>query len=180
MVFGTLVAALLVVGLLGGAMWSGVLPSPVSIPINSGGGVAPPSAVVPPCPPEGAKPVKYSEISANVLNGTDTQMLAARTAAALRSYGVQTGREDNGNLYGGVVQLTTGPTGIAAAYTLAALFTDSQIIVDGRDNDTVDVLLGVGFEGLIDEDDVTLNRKKPIPVPDNCQPVEVASDEGDG
>lgn len=178
-VFGTLVAALLVVGLLGGAMWSGVLPSPVNVPINSGGAEAP-TAVVPPCPPADTKPVKYTEISANVLNGTETQGLAARTAKSLREFGIQTGHEQNGTEYGGVVQLTTGPSGIASAYTLAALFTESQIVLDARDDDTVDVLVGTAYEGLIAADDIELNFKKPIPAPEGCREVETGAAEDDG
>lgn len=179
-VFGTLVAALLVVGLLGGASWSGVLPSPVSVPINSGGAAEAPDPVVPPCPPADTKPVKFSEISVNVLNGTETQGLAARTASSLRGYEIQIGHEQNGTAYGGVAQLTTGPLGVASAYTLAALFTESQIVLDARDDDTVDILLGVGYGGLIAEEDVALNFKKPIPAPEGCREVEISSDEGDG
>lgn len=179
-VFGTLIAALLAVGLLAGAMWSGVLPSPVSVAINDGGAEAPPATVAPPCPPADAKPLPYNEISANVLNGTDTQGLAARTAASLRGYGIQTGREQNGTEYGGVAQLTAGPEGLASAYTLAALFAESQITLDAREDASVDVLLGSAFEELIPEDEVSLNAKKPIPVPENCRPVETSSDEDDG
>lgn len=179
-IFGTLVAALLVVGLVAGAMWSGVLPSPFSVPINSGPPVPTPAAVVPPCPPEGEKPVPYTEISANVLNGTETQGLAAGTAATLRSYGIQTGREQNGQPYTGVVRLTAGPLGVASAYTLAALFSESQIELDAREDATVDVLLGDGFEEVLPVDAVKLDAKEPIPAPADCKPVEPPADEGDG
>lgn len=178
-IFGTLVTVLLVAGLLGGAVWSGVLPSPIDIEINSGAPEATPAPVAPPCPPEGALPVPYSEISANVLNGTETQGLAAGTAATLRSYGIQTGREQNGQRYEGVARLTAGPLGVASAYTLAALFSSAEIVLDAREDATVDVLLGMAFEDVRALEQVELDPEAPIPPPADCRPVETpAEDEG--
>lgn len=178
-IFGTLVTVLLVAGLLGGAVWSGVLPSPIDIEINSGAPEATPAPVAPPCPPEGALPVPYSEISVNVLNGTETQGLAAGTAATLRSYGIQTGREQNGQRYEGVARLTAGPLGVASAYTLAALFSSAEIVLDAREDATVDVLLGLAFEDVLPLEQVELDPEAPIPPPADCRPVETpAEDEG--
>lgn len=178
-IFGTLVTVLLVAGLLGGAVWSGVLPSPIDIEINSGAPEATPAPVAPPCPPEGALPVPYSEISANVLNGTETQGLAAGTAATLRSYGIQTGREQNGQRYEGVARLTAGPLGVASAYTLAALFSSAEIVLDAREDATVDVLLGMTFVDVLPLEQVELDPEAPIPPPADCRPVETpAEDEG--
>ncbi len=178
-IFGTLVTVLLVAGLLGGAVWSGVLPSPIDIEINSGAPEATPAPGAPPCPPEGALPVPYSEISANVLNGTETQGLAAGTAATLRSYGIQTGREQNGQRYEGVARLTAGPLGVASAYTLAALFSSAEIVLDAREDATVDVLLGMAFEDVLPLEQVELDPEAPIPPPADCRPVETpAEDEG--
>lgn len=178
-IFGTLVTVLLVAGLLGGAVWSGVLPSPIDIEINSGAPEATPAPVAPPCPPEGALPVPYSEISANVLNGTETQGLAAGTAATLRSYGIQTGREQNGQRYEGVARLTAGPLGVASAYTLAALFSSAEIVLDAREDATVDVLLGMAFEDVLPLEQVELDPEAPIPPPADCRPVETPTeDEG--
>lgn len=178
-IFGTLVTVLLVAGLLGGAVWSGVLPSPIDIEINSGAPEATPAPVAPPCPPEGALPVPYSEISVNVLNGTETQGLAAGTAATLRSYGIQTGREQNGQRYEGVARLTAGPLGVASAYTLAALFSSAEIVLDAREDATVDVLLGMAFEDVLPLEQVELDPEAPIPPPADCRPVETpAEDEG--
>lgn len=176
-IFGTLVAALLLIGLVAGGMWTGVIPSPVSVPINDGNAAAP-TPVVPPCPPEGALPVPYSEIGVNVFNGTNTQGLAATTAAKLRAVGLQTALEQNGSAYGGVVQLTAGPTGVAAAYTVAALFPSSQIVLDARDDDSVDVLVGDGFEDLIPVEEVTLDPAAPIPAPETCSAVTVETEAG--
>ena len=171
-IFGTLVAALLLVALLGGAVWSGVIPSPINVPINSGEPAADPTPVAPPCPPADTPPVPYTDISANVLNGTETQGLAARTAATLQNYGVQIGHQSNGIPYGGVVQVTTGPLGVVSAYTISGLFSSTQIVLDGRDDATVDVLLGEGFDGVLDEGEITLDPEAPIPAPEDCRPLE--------
>lgn len=172
-IFGSLIAALLIAALLGVATWTGIIPSPVSVPIYSGAPADSPAPVTPPCPPEGENPVPYAEISANVLNGTETRGLAATTGATLRSYGIQTGREDNGTPYNGVARLTSGPLGVASAYTLAALFADSQIVLDARDDATVDILLGQNFEELVPVDDVALDPEAPIPAPADCTPVDL-------
>lgn len=177
-IFGTLVAALLLVALLGGAVWSGVIPSPVSVPINSGGPAPTADAIVPPCPPADALPVPYAEISANVLNGTQEQNLAGRTAATLQTYGVQIGQQANGTPYGGVAQLTVGPLGVASAYTLAAVFSEAQIVLDAREDATVDLLLGDAYEGLIPLEEVALDPAVPIVPPEGCRPIETASAAG--
>lgn len=171
-IFGTLVAALLFVALLGGAVWSGVLPSPIDVPINSGAPVATPEPVVPPCPPADTPPVAYPDITANVLNGTGEAGLAARTAATLENRGVMIGLLSDGTPYGGVALVTTGPLGIAAAYTLAGLFSESQIVLDAREDATVDVLIGSAYEGMLAEGEVTLDPEAPIPAPEGCQPPE--------
>lgn len=171
-IFGTLVAALLLVGLVGGAVWSGVIPSPIDIPVNSGEPAATPDPIAPPCPPADTTPVAYTDISANVLNGTDEQGLASRTGATLQNRGVQIGHLADGMPYGGVVQITTGPLGVTAAYTLAGLFSTAQIVLDGRDDATVDLLLGEAYEGVLPEEEVTLDPEAPIPAPEGCRPIE--------
>ncbi len=171
-IFGTLVAALLLVGLLGGAVWSGVIPSPIDIPVNSGEPAPTPEPIAPPCPPADTTPVAYADISANVLNGTDEQGLASRTAATLQNRGVEVGNLADGTPYGGAVQITTGPLGVTAAYTLAGLFNGAQIVLDDREDATVDVLLGEAFEGVLSEGEVTLDPEAPIPAPEGCRPIE--------
>lgn len=177
-IFGTLIAALLVIGLVAGAMWSGVLPSPITVPINSGG-VESPDPVTPPCPPADATWVPYNEISVNVLNGTDTRGLAASTAARLLEIGVQISSEQNGAPYGGVVKITTGPLGVSAAYTMAALFPSSQIVLDSREDETLDLLVGDGYEELVPEDERQVEAEAAIPAPADCRPVETSTDDSE-
>src|SRR5699024_9169245 len=123
-IFGSLIAGLLVIGLAAGAIWAGILPAPVSIPIQS---PEPEEvAAAPPCPPEDALPVPLGEISADVLNGTNRSGLAAGTSASLAERGVVIGDEANAPVrFEGVVRIVTGPTAVAEAYTVAAQFPEA-------------------------------------------------------
>lgn len=184
-IFGSLIAGLLVIGLAAGAMWVGILPSPVNIPIHSPEpeSTAPP----PPCPAPDATPIPYGEIAANVFNGTTRAGLAAGTAAGLAERGVSISGQENAPVrYDGVARIVTGPTAVAEAYTLAALFPEADIELDGRTEDVVDVIVGDGFEGLLPAESVELEDEAPIPPLAGCEPVTIDdpededSEDGDG
>ncbi len=186
-IFGSLIAGLLVLGLAGGAIWVGILPAPVSIPIHT---PEPDETVVPPpCPPEGAEPVPLDDIAAHVMNGTNTAGLAATTANALAERGVSIGDEDNAlSSYEGVAQVTTGPTGVAAAYTIARHFSEAEIRLDSRAEDTITVVVGSGYsQELVPVDEIPeIDVLEPLP---GCTEVIIddggdedgdGGDEGDG
>lgn len=176
-VFGSLIAGLLVVGLAAGAMWVGILPAPVEIPIKS---PEADEAAAPPCPPPDTPPVPFSEISANVLNGTNRSGLAAGTAAGLAEHGVNIAQQENAPAgYDGVARILTGPTGVAEAYTVAALFADARVELDGRTEDILDVTVGEDFEGLLPEESVELDDETPLAQPADCEPVVVEEPEGE-
>lgn len=187
-IFGSLIAGLLVIGLAAGAIWAGILPAPVSIPIQSPEpeDVAP----APPCPPEDALPVPLSEISADVLNGTNRAGLAASTSASLAERGVVIGDEANAPVgFEGVARIVSGPSAVAEAYTVAAQFPEALIELDGRAEDILTITVGEGFDGLLPEDSVELQEEVPLDPLPGCEPVEVVEetdgeegegDEGDG
>lgn len=168
-IFGSLIAALLVIGLAAGSMWAGILPTPVDIPIKS------PEAeddAAPPCPPPDTPPVPFNEISANVYNGTNRSGLAAGTAAGLAEQGVSIAQEENAPAgYDGVARIITGPTGVASAYTVAALFPEARVELDGRTEDIVDVTVGDDFDGLLPAESVELDDEAPLEQPAGCEPV---------
>lgn len=175
-IFGSLIAGLLVIGLAAGAMWVGILPTPVNIPIHAPEpeNTAPP----PPCPPPDATPVPYGEIAANVLNGTDRARLAASTAAGLAEHGVSIDQQENASVrYEGVARIVTGPTAVAEAYTLAALFPEAEIELDGRSEDVLDVIVGDTFDGLLPAESVTLEEEVPITPMPGCEPVTIEEPE---
>ncbi|MBK5248621.1 MAG: LytR C-terminal domain-containing protein [Actinomycetales bacterium] len=169
-IFGGLIAAILVIGLTATAMWVGILPSPINVPISSPTPTDTVAAM--PCPPDGQLPVPYAEISANVLNGTNTAGLAATTAASLAGYGVSIGQQANANArYAGVARIVAGPLGVGAAYTVAALFPEATIETDARSDATVDVIVGSEFEALLPAESITLDPTVDIPAPEGCTPV---------
>lgn len=177
-IFGSLIAGLLVIGLAAGAVWVGILPAPIDIPIHSSedeDAVDPP-----PCPPADAPPVPFGEIATNVLNGTNQQGLAASTSTALSERGVIIGQQDNASIqYEATAQITTGPNTVASAYTLAALFPESEIRLDARDDETLTVVIGSGYSGLVPEDEVELDAETPLEPLPGCREV-ILEDEDDG
>jgi len=186
-IFGSLIAGLLVFGLGAGAVWAGILPPPISVPIQSPepDDVAPPA----PCPPEGALPAPMNEISVNVLNGTNQSGLAASTAAGLAERGAAIGDEANAPAaFDGVVRVVSGPTAVAEAYTLAAHFPEALIELDSRTEDVLTITVGESFEGLLPEESVELDDEVPLEPLPGCEPVQVEEDaeaddesgEGDG
>ncbi|UFU07095.1 LytR C-terminal domain-containing protein [Ruania halotolerans] len=169
-IFGTLIAAMLVVGLAAGAVWVGILPSPVSIAISEPESTESDDAG--PCPPDGATYVPLTEISANVLNGTSRSGLAADTSAELGERGVAVGRQANAESpFAGVVRIVSGPEGLAAAYTAGVLFTDPRIEVDSRTDETIDVILGSSYEALRSADEIDIDPEVEIPIPQGCTPL---------
>ena len=177
-IFGTLIAAMLVVGLAAGAMWVGILPSPISVAIESPEDSS--GADTQPCPPDGATYVPLEEISANVLNGTTEAGLASRTTEALADRGVAVGRTANADsAFEGVARLLTGPKGLPAAFTLAELFDGAEVEVDSREDETVDVILGSKFESLRPKDEISIDPDAAIPAPTNCTPVSTSEEDAD-
>ena len=178
-IFGSLIAGLLVIGLAAGAIWAGILPAPVSIPIQSP--EPEDAAAAPPCPPGDALPVPLGEISADVLNGTNRAGLAAGTSASLAERGIVIGDEANAPVrFEGVVRIVTGPTAVAEAYTVAAQFPEALIELDGRAEDILTVTVGEEFDGLLPEDSVELEDEVPLDPLPGCEPVQVVDQTDDG
>lgn len=173
-IFGTLIAVMLVSGLAAGAVWSGILPSPFSVAINSPEPTN--SGATTPCPPDGATFVPLSEIAANVLNGTNRSGLAATASAALTEQGIAIGNEANAeSQFTGDAQITAGPQGLPAAFTAAELFNDAQIEVDSRSGETIDIVLGSEFEELRADEEIAIDPDAPIPAAAECTPLSTAT-----
>lgn len=177
-IFGGLVTALLVIALIAGAIWTGLLPAPVTREFSAEEETA--GQLVQPCPPEGAVPVELSSVTANVYNGTDRAGLAAATGSALGALGVVVNQEANwpAGSYDGVVQVVSGPLGVTAAYSVARLFEGAVVALDSTRNDeTVDVVLGQAYQSMLSPDQVaTLDPAAPLTVPEDCTPVELETD----
>jgi hypothetical protein len=126
-----------------------------------------------PCPPEGATPVPYGQVSLNVLNGTNRIGLAGDTASALAARGFTVGVQSNaGDMgyqgYAGSALIQFGTQGVAAAYTVAAQFDTPKLVLDTRADATVDVVVGSSYSALVAAADVVLVADQPFAVPEGC------------
>ncbi|TNC17525.1 LytR family transcriptional regulator [Georgenia sp. 311] len=177
LIFGILITAMVAVALVAAAMWGGVIPSPFARPFSS---PEPTDAEAPavPCPPADALPAPFPEINANVYNATDQSGLAARTARGLAQYGVVIAQESNyGGSFEGVADIVAGPRGLQAAYTVAAIIPGSTVSLDGRDDATVDVILGGAFSEVPAPEAAGFDPDEPLAPPPGCSPVTVPDDD---
>lgn len=176
LIFGILVTAMVAVALVAAAMWGNVIPSPFARPFSS---PAPTDAASQsaPCPPPDSLPAPFGEITVNVLNATDQSGLAASTASGLAQYGVVISQEGNyGGTLEGVATVVSGPRGLQAAYTVAELMAGATVTLDGRDDATIDVVLGGAFSEVPLPEASTLDPEQPLTPPPGCTPVEIPSD----
>jgi hypothetical protein len=126
-----------------------------------------------PCPPEGATPVPYGQVTLNVANGTNRIGLAGDTAAALAARGFVIGQQANATDMGyqgypGSALIQFGTQGVAAAYTVAAQFDTPKLVLDTRADATVDVVVGSSYSALVAAADVVLVADQPFAVPEGC------------
>nr|WP_227993133.1 LytR C-terminal domain-containing protein [Pseudactinotalea sp. HY160] len=127
-----------------------------------------------PCPPPETPPPAYADITVDVYNSTTTAGLGAQTGKSLTGVGLTV--EEIGNapdLYYGSALITVGPSGIPAAYALAALIPEAQVKVVDRESAVADITIGAAYQGLAKPEDITLDPDLPIPAPDGCSAVAV-------
>ena len=171
-IFGSLIVILgaLVLAALG--VFLNILPAPFDPDFTNTEAETETGPIVP-CPADGAIPVEWAAITANVYNGTTRGGLAATTAQALRDTGVATATEGNytGGSYDGTVLITTGIEGISSAYSIAPLFPEHEILYDGTKSDEViDVVVGSKFEAM-SADATPLDPETPLVGPEGCTPI---------
>ncbi len=170
-IFGGLITSLLALVLVGLAIWFGAVPAPFRVPFSTP--TPQDTTLGQPCPPDGATPVPYSQITVNVYNGTTRGGLAAATASELESRGLKVAARANDprGRYEGSTLISSGPAGLAQAYSVAAMFPDAIVQLDAREDTTVDVSLGSSYDGLRPPAEATLDAGQPIPAPEGCYPV---------
>jgi len=172
-IFGVLLAGLALVGLGALAVYTGSL----SVPgLARGFSTAPPdpsTVKIVPCPPAGAAPVPYAQITVNVYNGSSRVGVAASTAADLASRSFIIGPTGNKPAFAGTAQLKFGVAGVAAAYTVAAQFANADMVLDSRADASVDVTVGQAYAGaLVAADLILLDPAVPFAAPAGCIPID--------
>ena len=170
-VFGVLLAGLAVIGLGAAAVYTGSLSLPFVEEEFAAKPTPTPTFRAFPCPPEGALPVPYGDITLNVYNSTSTAGLAATTLKAFTDRGFAAGETGNQPLFPGTAQISFGVTGVAAAYTVAAHVTDPVLVLDGRKGAEVDITLGSDFTAPLPADKVVLDPQTPLAAPKGCKPL---------
>jgi len=172
-IFGVLLAVLALAGLGGVAVYTGALDVPG---LSRGFSTPPPdpnSTFAIPCPPEGAAPVPYSQVTVTVANSTARTGLAAATKSALEARGFQVGAPTSSKAaVAASARLVFGVSGVAAAYTVAAQIKDPEMVLDARAGTTVDVIVGTAYSGLIPADSITLDPTVAFAAPAGCVPIE--------
>lgn len=166
--FGTLITALVAAALLGLSVWFGAIPAPFNVPFASPSPTA--TSVPQPCPPPDALPVPYDQISVNVYNGSTRVGIAAQTSTELAARGlvVISTANDPAGRYDGSTLVRSGTGGLAHAYTVAAIFPDAVVQLDGREDATVDVTLGPRYDQMRTPEEASLDPGLPIPAPEGC------------
>jgi hypothetical protein len=148
-VFGFLIGCLGLVAALAVGVLTGRLAPPFSAELKV---KASPSqeAVDQPCAPaEGAVYPDPSTIQVRVFNASGRQGYATSAADALADHGFPKPDAANAAPYEGVAKVVAGLSGVLNAYTvLEYLPQGSVIIMDRRDDSSVDLVLGLQFQGL--------------------------------
>ncbi len=173
-IFGGLIAALAVAAFGAAAVYSGSVTLPFLARDFSSPAPTGLAAEDSPCPPEGATPVPYGQVTVNVLNATNRIGLAGDTASALAARGFVVARQDNAAAmgypagYSGTALIQFGPGGVAQAYTVAAQFDTPQLVLDTRADASVDVVVGSSYSALVAASDIVLVADQPFAVPEGC------------
>ncbi|HCX83647.1 MAG TPA: hypothetical protein DHV14_00590 [Micrococcales bacterium] len=172
-IFGSITVVLVVLGLAALGVFLGLVPPPFD-PDFTADEEPTVAAEVTPCPADGALPVAWDQITVNVYNGTARSGLAAGVGATLNGLGVATAQVANytGGTYPETTEISTGINGVAAAYTVGALFPDSVILLDpARQDATVDVIIGEKFTATNDPATSALDPATPITGREGCTPL---------
>lgn len=168
-IFGSIIAVMAVLLVLGTLTWSGLLP----IPFDREFSKAPDTNSVV-CPIDGAQHVDPTTITVNVYNATTRTGLAGTVATSLSAAGVVVSETANwgGEEFTEPVRLYASPDGVTSAYTLRAYFPDALVHIDPNiTSQIVDVVLGEGYTDLVaaPTEEQLVAAMEPV---EDCVPVE--------
>jgi hypothetical protein len=171
-IFGVLLAVLAAAGLLSAAIMSGTIDAPFARGFTEPKHKPTETRPKFPCPAPDAVALTYKSVAVNVLNSTDRSGLAATVGAELTARGFVVKATDNSPLaVPGTARIVFGAQGIAAGYTLAAQVDSPQLVMDGRADATVDLIVGDTYDSLLDPTAVTLEPTVPLVPRPGCVPL---------
>ena len=97
-----------------------------------------------------AKYVENRNITLRVLNGTKFSGFAKAVSDALQNREFNTQTPDNYTKKVERTMIVFGKNAINQAYTVASNFTDAQLVMDDRQDQLIDVIVGATFDNLQD------------------------------
>ncbi|QJW38243.1 LytR C-terminal domain-containing protein [Cellulosimicrobium protaetiae] len=180
-VFGLLIAALAVVGLGALAVYTGAIDAPFDRPLSTPEAVDDLADVEVPCLAEGTLPVATGEVQVNVYNASgkddplgrlNQDILTSRGFAVLSTGNAPDLDGDGDADVMTRTQIHFGAAGVAQAYTLAAHYEDAGLVLDAREDATVDLYVGADFDGVVDQELVGLTGDVPMESRSGCVPIE--------
>ncbi len=180
-VFGLLIAALAVVGLGALAVYTGAIEAPFDRPLSSPEAVDDLAHVEVPCLPEGTLPVATGDIQVNVYNASgkdaplgrlNEDLLTSRGFAVISTGNAPDLDGDGKSDVMAQTQIHFGAAGLAQAYTLAAHYDDPGLVLDAREDATVDLYVGADFEDVVDPEFVGLSGDVPLESRAGCVAIE--------
>lgn len=162
------VVAVVVLALVTAAIWLVVLTRPVDVreaaacnppPAGPDGSVPALGEPVDRATMTGVTPAKLAEAKIRVLNASGHGGQAADVSGALRDLGFAQPTADNDPVYAGGQlmcqgQVRFGENGRAAAAALWLVAPCTELLLDGRPDDTVDLAVGTEFTTLTHSDDI--------------------------
>ena len=128
-----------------------------------------PAAVDLTCPEPEAVPLPPNEVTVTVLNGTSRSGLAGSVSEDLAQRGFTVEDPGNTRQASGAATIVHGPAGYLAAQSVTAQLEDAQLRLDeDREGTAVDLLIGDGFSGLVDEEEASAALEEPVEMPEGC------------
>ncbi|MEG3614709.1 LytR C-terminal domain-containing protein [Isoptericola haloaureus] len=177
-VFGLLIALLVVLGLGALAVYTDTIEAPFSEPIHTPSAAA--ATIEPACLPvnerwpDGAPPMQYNNVNVRVYNAADINFnLAGANADVLTERGFNV--RDTGDFtyeIEGRSEIRYGVKGIREAYTLAAQYADVRLVLDDRPGEFVDLLVGQEWREPLPVEEVPLENGEPMANLPGCLPAE--------
>jgi hypothetical protein len=172
-VYTLLVGVVAVVGVMALGMWNGQLAAVLQTGFKVNATEEPNLRAVP-CPSSpNARYPDPSAVEARVLNGGGQSGYAAAAAKVLAAQGFPEPSAGNTSPYAGLLQLVTGVKGVDSAYTLLQFSPEGSVIVlDGREDATVDVVLGAAYTQLRTPDEIDYEPGGQIVALERCRAAE--------
>ena len=164
LIYGLLVAALVVVGVASWAMFTGKIDSWWGAGFSSK--PSPSVAAGPqPCPlKDTSKFQEPGRVKVNVLNASDRSGVAKATADTLVELGfMATAANARTGPYDGAIKVISGPKGVDKAYAVLKVLPNKAVLeLDTRDDSSVDVILGAEADAIDPPDQIEYVGGDPI------------------